>query len=144
MALVRMRNRPEWNLANSLFQDFDRLFNEAAPFTNVSPAYPADLFETDEQVVFEMAVPGVNANDLDISVEGKQLFVRGNLPGTEDENRRYWVKTIPTGEFTRTVTLPNGVNTDNVEASVRDGMLRVSLPKVAEAKVKKIAISANN
>jgi HSP20 family protein len=150
MALVRMRTRPEnWNLvnnslANSLFQDFDRLFNDVAPFANVSPAYPADLYETDEHVVFEMAVPGVKVEDLDISVEGKQLFVRGKLPTVEDINRRYWVKTIPTGEFTRTVTLPNGVNTDNVEANVRDGVLRVSLPKVAEAKVKKITIQANN
>jgi HSP20 family protein len=145
MALVRMRTRPEnWNLANSLFQDFDRLFNDVAtPTANVS-TYPADLYETDEQVVFEMAVPGVKVEDLDISVEGRQLFVRGKLPTTEDTNRRYWVKAIPTGEFTRTVTLPNGVNTDNVEANVQHGILRVALPKVAEAKVKKISINANN
>jgi HSP20 family protein len=146
MALVRMRTRPEsWNLANSLFQDFDRFFNDvAAPMANVSPNYPVDLYETDEQVVFEMAVPGVKVEDLDISVEGRQLFVRGKLPSAEDENRRYWVKNIPTGEFTRTVTLPNGVNTENVEANVQHGILRVVLPKVAEAKVKKIAINANN
>jgi HSP20 family protein len=144
MALVRMRTRPEWSLANSLFQDVDRLFNEAAPFANVSPAYPADLYETDEQVVFEMAVPGVKVEDLDISVESKQLFVRGKLPMSEDSNRRYWVKAIPTGDFTRTVTLPNGVTTDNVEASVQHGLLRVVLPKIAEAKVKKIAINATN
>lgn len=145
MALVRMRTRPEnWNLANSLFQDFDRLFNDvAAPVANTN-GYPADLYETDEQVVLEMAVPGVKVEDLDISVEGRQLFVRGKLPTSEDGNRRYWVKNIPTGEFTRTVTLPNGVNTDNVEATVQHGLLRVALPKVAEAKVKKIAINANN
>jgi HSP20 family protein len=146
MALMRTRTRPEsWNLANNLFQDFDRFFNDvAAPVANLTPNYPADLYETDEQVVFEMAVPGVKVEDLDISVEGRQLFVRGKLPTTEDENRRYWVKAIPTGEFTRTVTLPNGVNTDNVEANVQHGILRVALPKVAEAKVKKIAINANN
>jgi HSP20 family protein len=107
-------------------------------------SYPADLYETDEHVVFEMAVPGVRVEDLDISVEGKQLFVHGKLPTSEDGNRHYWVKNIPTGEFTRTVTLPNGINTDNVEANVQHGMLRVALPKVAEAKVKKIAINANN
>jgi HSP20 family protein len=144
MALVRMRTRPEWNLANSLFQDFDRLFNEvAAPVANAG-GYPADLYETDEQVVFEMAVPGVKVEDLDISVEGRQLFVRGKLPTSEDGNRRYWVKNIPTGDFTRTITLPNGVTTDNVEANVQHGLLRVALPKVAEAKVKKIAINATN
>jgi HSP20 family protein len=145
MALVRMRTRPEsWNLANSLFQDFDRFFNDVAAPTADLNSYPADLYETDEQVVLEMAVPGVKVEDLDISVEGRQLFVRGKLPTTEDTNRRYWVKNIPTGEFTRTVTLPNGVNTDNVEASVQHGILRVALPKIAEAKVKKIAINANN
>jgi HSP20 family protein len=144
MALVRMRTRPEWNLASSLFQDFDRFFGEATPFANANAVYPADLYETDEHVVFEMAVPGVKVEDLDISVEGKQLSVRGKLPTSEDTNRRYWVKTIPTGEFTRTVTLPNGINTDSVEANVRDGVLHVSLPKVAEAKVKKIAVNANN
>lgn len=144
MALVRMRTRPEWNLANSLFQDFDRLFNEVATPVANAAGYPIDLYETDEQVVFEMAVPGVKVEDLDISVEGRQLFVRGKLPASEDGNRRYWVKNIPTGDFTRTVTLPNGVTTDNVEANVQHGLLRVVLPKVAEAKVKKIAINANN
>jgi HSP20 family protein len=139
-----MRTRPEWNLANSLFQDFDRLFNEVATPVANAAGYPIDLYETDEQVVFEMAVPGVKVEDLDISVEGRQLFVRGKLPASEDGNRRYWVKNIPTGDFTRTVTLPNGVTTDNVEANVQHGLLRVVLPKVAEAKVKKIAINANN
>jgi HSP20 family protein len=144
-----MRTRPEWslvnnNLANSLFQDFDRLFNEVAtPVTNAG-GYPVDLYETDEQVVFEMAVPGVKVEDLDISVEGRQLLVRGKLPTSEDGNRRYWVKNILTGDFTRTITLPNGVTTDNVEANVQYGLLRVVLPKVAEAKVKKIAINTTN
>jgi HSP20 family protein len=145
MALVRMRTRPEnWSLANSLFQDFDRFFSDVTTPAANNNGYPADLYETDEQVVLEMAVPGVKVEDLDISVEGRQLFVRGKLPTSEDGNRRYWVKNIPTGEFTRTVTLPNGVNTDNVEANVQHGLLHVALPKVAEAKVKKIAINASN
>lgn len=157
MALVRrqntLRSTPSygWNLGNSegfgsLFGDFDRLFSElATPFYSQAQwaqGYPVDLYETAEAIVMEMAVPGISVDDLDISLEGRQLSVRGSLPEADSEGRRYWLQTIPHGQFNRTVTLPTNVEVDNIDARVENGLLRLTMPKVAEAKARKIAINA--
>jgi len=149
MTIVRMRNRPtrSWDLNNSPFmQEFDRFFNDVSgslPSNSGSANYPADLFETDDAIVFEMAVPGVNAEELDISVEGRQLSIRGQLGDDSEGERRYWLQTIPRGDFSRTVTLPEKVDVENIEANVKNGLLHLVMPKVAEAKVKKIEVKAS-
>lgn len=160
MAIVRRRNsaqsRPSqaWGLSNSdavgsLFSDFDRIFNElAAPYaggaqTQWAQSYPVDLYETSENVVLQMAVPGVQVDDLDISIEGRNLSIRGTLPESDDDGRRYWLQSIPRGEFSRTVTLPANVDLDDIHASVDTGLLTLTMPKVAEAKARKITINAS-
>jgi HSP20 family protein len=160
MALIRRRNalRPRstqgWDLdesegVGSLFSDFDRIFNElAAPYMGQGQArwtqnYPVDLYETSEDIVLEMALPGVQIDDLDISIEGRSLAIRGTLPEDEVEDRRYWLQTIPRGEFNRTVNLPANVDLDSVHAKVEHGLLRLTMPKVAEAKARKITIDAS-
>jgi HSP20 family protein len=139
-----------WDLANAgvgnLFGEFDRLFNEmAAPLLNAGStfnAYPADLYETGEAVVLEMAVPGIRADDLDIRLEGRQLTIRGTIPNiTDNQERRYWLQGIPRGEFSRSVTLPATVVIDQVQAKVTDGVLMLTMPKVPEAQAKRIAIA---
>jgi HSP20 family protein len=132
--LVRMR--PQANF----FQDFDRLFNGVAS-ANLGKGYDFDLYETDESMVLEMAVPGIKTEDLDISLEGRQLTIAGKYPETEDASRRYWVKGIAKDEFNRVINLPTHIQTDHVQAQVRDGVLSLTMPKVAEAKSKKISIS---
>lgn len=145
MTLVRMnRNLPLTRhvFGTDLFDDFDRYFGAVANLPRET--YPADLYETDDHVVLELAVPGLTADDIDLSVEGRQLSIRGRLPTDEAENegRRYWLQSIPRGEFDRTVKLPVSVDVDGIEARVRNGMLRLLMPKASEAKVKKIAVAA--
>ncbi len=152
MALVR-RNRSslspmrDWNSGTfgDLFDEVDRFFNQAtAPVLGqfaATTSYPVDLYETEENIVLEMAVPGVRVEDLDISIEGRQLSIRGTLPERELEGRRYWLQNIPQGQFSRTITLPATVEVDHIEARVHDGLLVLTMPKVAEARARKIAIS---
>ena len=154
MTIVRRKNTRStptsgWDLGNfgsfgDLFGDVDQLFNEVAPRlyrTAGFQGYPADLYETGDALVLEMAVPGVSGDDLDISIEGRQLVVQGVLPHTqEDESRRYWLQSIPRGEFRRTVTLPTTVEVDKVEATVNGGLLTLHMPKVGEARARKIAV----
>jgi HSP20 family protein len=156
MALARrqnaLRTRPMrgYSLSNgdsfsNLFGDFDRVFGElAAPAFaqgQWAQAYPVDLYETAETLVLEMAVPGIAAEDLDISIEGRQLSIRGQLPENEDDGRRYWLQSIPHGQFSRTVTLPTNVEHEQIDARVENGLLRLTMPKVAEAQARKIAIN---
>jgi HSP20 family protein len=139
---------------NDLFSDIDRLFGSTAPrFARTSSGgYPVDLYETEQALVLEMAVPGLGSDELDISVEGRQLSVRGTLANngepvdsdsSDDSERRYWLQSIPRGDFSRNIRLPASVDTDVIEARVVHGMLTLTMPKVAAAKIKKIPIAAN-
>lgn len=144
MALVRMNKTP-LALNNSLFADFDRLFGELASSNqNLTDAfnYPADLYETDEHVVLEMAVPGLKAEHLDISVEDRYLSIKGSFTeeSKEDKDRRYWMQSLSRRDFSRGLKLPRSVDVDAIQASVENGILKLRMPKVAEAKVKKIEI----
>jgi HSP20 family protein len=145
MALVRTRPTRAWGIDPEPFDSIDRLFERLtgpayATAADAVNAYPFDLYETDDAIVLEMAVPGVDADDLDLSIEGRQLSIRARVPEVEGEGRRYWTQTIPRGDIGRTVKLPVGVDADTVAARVRDGVLTLTMPKVHEAKVKKIAI----
>lgn len=153
MAIVRAQSaRPVstrgWDLSSpgGLFEEFNQLFEQlgtpAFSSGQWSNSYPADLYETGDNVVLEMAVPGVQVQDLDVSIEGRQLTISGTLPNiAEDDSRRYWLQTIPRGQFSRTVSLPAGVDLDNVDARVHEGLLTLTMPKAASAKARKIAIT---
>jgi len=134
---------------DDFFQQFESLLQpggsraEGALF---SSPYPIDLYEDGDNVVLEMAVPGLRPEQLDISLEGRQLSIRGTLPETEepeDSGRRYWSKGIVRGEFQRNVTVPAGVDPERITARVDQGLLILTMPKAQEAKARKIAIESH-
>ncbi|WP_244362980.1 Hsp20/alpha crystallin family protein [Thermus brockianus] len=150
MALVRRDARPmeitpfrTWG-PFSLLEEANRLFEEVlGDFGRPAVAYvaPADLYETDEALVLEMAVPGLAPEDLEVSLEGNKLTVRGQVkPAQDAQVRRYYLQEIPHGSFVRTFTLPVEVKGDEAKAEFRHGILRLTLPKVAEARAKRIPI----
>jgi HSP20 family molecular chaperone IbpA len=82
------------NLADDLFDGFERLFEDVARSDGSGLAM--DFYENEEALVLELAVPGVTASSIDVSVEGRQLTVRAELPSApEGEPRRYWLRTLP-------------------------------------------------
>lgn len=145
--MTLVRNRPHrWLVDDDFMGSVDRLFEQmGAPAigslrTN-GDVHAFDLFETDEALVLQMAVPGSDVDDLDVSIESRQLTVRVALPDVQEQDRRYWAQSIPRGETTRSIKLPATVDADAIEARVENGLLTLTMPKVQEAKVKKIAIS---
>ncbi len=140
-----VRNRPTHAVSANLFDPFEHLFDLVAPPSRTSrePEFPMDLYETDEAWHLELAVPGLSASDVDVSVEGRDLTIQATFETPQEEGRRYWSRTIARGAITRTFKLPTTVDVESVEARVRDGLLSVAMPKVGEAKVKKIAVQAN-
>lgn len=145
MAIVRTRTLPSPYIGRTLLDEFDRMFNEATQplhgAESVRNHFAADLYETEDAMVLEVAVPGLTADELDISVEGRTLSLNASLPERETEGRRYLMQGIARGDLNRTLRLPRNVDTDAIEANVRDGMLTLRMPKLAEAKVKRIAIN---
>lgn len=131
----------------NVFQELEQLLQplDAAGVNRggIGAYHPIDLYETDDAVVMQMAVPGVAAEDIDISIEGRQLSIRGSAEAeVEQTDRRYWLKGIAHGEFSRVVTVPTGIDASAIDASVTEGILTVTMPKAPEAVARKIAVGS--
>lgn len=100
-----------------------------------------DLFEDDKRVVVRIEVPGMDKNNLDIEVEGDVLIVRGEKRfERENSEGRYRVLQCAYGSFRRVVPLPVPVVADKAQASYKNGVLRVELPKAEQQKPKRLTV----
>ena len=145
MTLVRNRPIQTRPLENDLFTSFDRLFDQlgGAAFADGSEtaAFPLDLYETNEALILETPLPGVNPDDLDLSLEGRRLTLRATVPESQTEDRRYWMQSIPRGRIDRSIKLPVSVDAEAIDARIRDGLLVLTMPKAQESKVRKIEVA---
>jgi HSP20 family protein len=99
--------------------------------------------ETNEAFVFKADVPGLKEDDLEISLTGNRLTVSGKRDEERrDENERFFAYERSYGTFTRTFTLPDGVDTEHVNADLKDGVLTLTLPKRPEVQPKKIQLKS--
>ena len=106
-----------------------------------------DVFETDNDVVVKMPVPGIKPEDLDITITGDTVTVRGETKQeTEDEDkkRNYYFKEMRYGSYARSVTLPAVVDADKAEAETEHGVLTLTLPKAEIAKPKAIQVKSKD
>ena len=125
---------------NRLFQESSYGRQEDLDRSAFAP--PVDIYENEHNIVLKMEVPGVEQKDIDIRLENQTLTVRGERKFEKEEKeenfhrieRRY-------GSFVRSFTLPNTVDTENVNAEYEAGVLKISLAKRAEAKPKQIKVN---
>lgn len=103
---------------------------------------PVDVHETDEAYTISMAVPGVNPDDINISVQGRTITVSGQVERHwQQEHAHVHYREIETGRFSRSFTLGNDVDVDQTEASFQNGILTLTLPKAQAAKPRQIRVS---
>jgi len=136
----------------SLRRDMDRLQNEMNRLFDAyyparlrtAPGYPAmNVWASDDGLSITAEVPGVSTEDINISVVGETLTLTGvRKPDKLDEGSRYHRQERGYGEFTRSIQLPFPVDVGNVEATFKNGVLSVSLPRAEEDKPKKIAVKS--
>jgi HSP20 family protein len=101
----------------------------------------ANVWEQGDALMVEMEVPGVKSDQLDISVAGGELTVRIERPETAPEGAAYHRRERAVGSLSRVIHLPVEVDTDRVQADLRDGVLTITLPKAASAKPRKINVA---
>jgi HSP20 family protein len=102
-----------------------------------------DVYEDEHNLVLKLEVPGVNEEDLKVSLENNTLTVTGERKFEKEEKEENFHRIERRfGSFTRTFRLPNTVDTDNVEAGYDKGILKLTLAKRAEAKPREIKIGA--
>jgi HSP20 family protein len=125
---------------------WDRFFGEE-PFGRRFPAEWAewspsvDVSESDEKIVIKAELPGLDAKDVDVSVAGNRLTIKGEKKKEEEEqDEHHYYAERYYGAFQRSFELPASVQADKVEASFNKGVLKISLPKAEEIKRKKIDI----
>jgi HSP20 family protein len=106
------------------------------------PSFPAlNVWDAGDALYAEAEVPGLKSEDLDISVVGGDLTIRGRRSDPQPEGVTFHRRERSSGEFNRVLRLPEEVDADKVEASLTDGVLLVKLPKAESAKPKKIKVS---
>src|ERR1700682_5337802 len=133
----------------STLQDrVNRLFRETQgnsqdeSLTSSSFAPAVDVYEDEHTVTLKIEVPGIDEKDIDVRIENNVLTVHGERKiEKEEKEENYRRVERQYGSFTRTFTLPPTVDSENVSASYDKGVLKVALPKKAEAKPKQIKVN---
>lgn len=154
MAIARYRTRTvsPWQQLDEMNNRLARLFNESEAagrlFTSASndadwiPA--VNVEETRDEVVLSAELPGMNRDHVELEIENNVLTISGSKEEsrTEEgsEDRRYHMWERRWGSFQRSFTLPRTVRAEEISATFTDGVLEIRMPKVAEAKGRKIEI----
>jgi HSP20 family protein len=102
----------------------------------------ADIYETEAAITIVADMPGVDENSVDITLENDVLTINGYVEQVEPDGRRLAYAEYQVGDYQRAFSLSDQIDQDGIEATVKDGVLRLFLPKVKEARVRKIAIKA--
>ena len=148
MALVRWNPRRD---IDTLHSDVDRLFDA---FFQGRPANgsagrawtPAmDLVETEDELVLRADLPGMKEDDVEVEIKDGVLTVSGERRSEhEDKNEGYYRVERSFGSFSRSLSLPDGIDPDQVNANFEDGVLEVHVPKPAETKPHRVQIDPGN
>ncbi|HSX48352.1 MAG TPA: Hsp20/alpha crystallin family protein [Candidatus Nanoarchaeia archaeon] len=100
-----------------------------------------DVYQTKDNVVIKAPIAGVKADDIDISVSEDVVTLRGERHDEKEVDREhYYVQECYWGSFSRSVILPTSTVAEKAQASLKDGVLTITIPKVAQDKVKKIKV----
>jgi HSP20 family protein len=104
---------------------------------------PVDVFDTKDAIVLKAELPGLGPDDIDIEVDDNVLTIRGERKFEETvEEGRYYRLERAYGSFARSLTLPQGVKSEEISANFEGGVLEVRVPKADEVKPRKITVGA--
>ena len=143
MALVRWDPIRELDsLQGDMNRLFDRFFEGRVANGTARRWIPAmDLVETDDHLVLRGDLPGMSEDDIDIEIKDNVLTVSGERKAeSEEKGEGYHRVERAFGSFSRSLTLPHGVDADHVNAEFDKGVLEVTIPKPAEAKPTRVQI----
>ena len=101
-----------------------------------------DIFEIDDKVVLETEMPGVNRETIDITLENRVLTIRGELKERPRQGWRPVYAEYGEGDYERSFSVSEEIDQDKIDASFKNGVLRIELPKAETAKARKISVNA--
>lgn len=137
----------------SLFNDFDRLFQDFTPFNIMKrfgrdwPEFElkspkVDIIDRDDTIIVKAEVPGIEKKDLDISVTENSVTIKGESKSeTKEEKDDYIHSEIRRGSVLRTIPLPCPIDSNQASAKFNDGILELTLPKASKVEKQKVEIN---
>jgi len=130
-----------WGLLNRLRREIDETYETSARDASWTPA--VDIHEEPKQFVVHADLPGVTAKDIEITAEKGVLALRGtrNFEQKSDDGHYSRIERVR-GKFVRSFTLPENVATDQINAKFKDGVLELTIPKIAKAEPRRIEVQA--
>ena len=146
-----MSNLTRWEPVREMMtlrEAMDRLFDDAftRPLSLRDGGWSApavDMYQTDDEVVVQAALPGFKAEEVQINVTGDLLTIRGERKFEEEQKEKSWhMREHRWCSFERSITLPTAVVSDQAEAAFENGILTIKLPKAEEVKPKTITVKA--
>jgi HSP20 family protein len=147
-----MANITRWDPFAELRGTMDRLFDEgfSRPWrlipssTEYQAGFPVDVAETDTDIEVRAELPGVKLEDVEITVANDVLTIKAeHKEETEDKKRDFYRREIRYGSFSRSMSLPMGVDADKAEARYENGVLSLRLPKAEALRPKQIKVGPN-
>ena len=137
-----------WDPFGNLRETFDRLFEEGLirsprllPTILGEWHLRLDMYETADAVVVKTPVPGVRPEDVEMTITGDTLTIKGEVKAEAEVKREdYFHQEMLYGGFHRIVSLPGALKTDKAEASFENGILTLIIPKAEEAKPKAVKV----
>jgi HSP20 family protein len=132
--------RPERDIFEWAFDGFD-LPDMFRSDKGVTPAF--DISETDREIHVKAELPGMDPKEIDITVTGDLLTIKGEKrEEKEEKGRNFHRRERRYGSFSRSFRLPVEVKADSINASYKDGVLTVTVPKAEEEKAKRIEVTS--
>ncbi len=100
-----------------------------------------DISETNDSIIVKAELPGIAPKDVDVSTSGDILTIKGEKKEEKEQKGKHFHRVERSyGSFSRTINLPKSVNIDAVKAEYKNGILEMNLPKIEEAKARKIEV----
>jgi HSP20 family protein len=124
----------------------DRLFEENFSETDGSERemlLAVDVEADDDTYTIQAFVPGLDAEDLNIEVLNNTVAIRGEFKGVGDESPKYLINELPVGRFARIITLPTALEPGKAEATIKNGLLVLRVPKAEAHRPKAIKVTAS-
>jgi HSP20 family protein len=121
---------------------FDAFFGQSDQVRRWVP--PMDLVEAEDHFLLKADLPGLSEEDVNIEVQDGTLAISGERKAEHEQREKGWYRIERSfGSFNRSLTLPDGIDPDRIEASFSHGVLEVRIPKPEERKPRRIAISGS-
>jgi HSP20 family protein len=135
--------REMMHMSDAMDRLFENIYGHGWSDTDLFNSPSIDLYQTENEIVVKASLPGLKADDIQISVVGDVLTLRGEMKMEEEiKEASYHIRERRSGSFSRSIPLPSAVQSDKAKAEFENGVLTLTLPKAEEMRPKTITIKA--